>query len=124
LKIAIISNHDSFRFEVWLAGFNKQVQQTYRKLFKESNWNRYHIVITTKGDDAIFAYPIVDNPDFSNLYTLTKIIEGETLEFISGFEISLKKSKLTLRDLLTQTNRTPRSRVFPITATAIRQEII
>ena len=39
LKIAVVFVHSAFRFEVWLAGYNKQVQQQYWKLLKESNFN-------------------------------------------------------------------------------------
>ena len=34
LKIAVVFIHDTCRFEVWLAGANKQVQTKYWKLFK------------------------------------------------------------------------------------------
>ena len=47
LKIAIVFVHDTFRFEVWLGGYNKKVQSKYWELFIESNWNKYHIVPTT-----------------------------------------------------------------------------
>ena len=86
LKIAIVFIHDTFRFEVWLAGYNKQVQQKYWKLFKESNWNKYHIVPTTKSVDSIIEYTLVDNPDFSDLDALTKHIEKGTLNFINDIE--------------------------------------
>jgi len=58
LKIAIVFIHDTFRFEVWLAGYNKKVQTKYWKLIKEINWNKYHIVSTTKGVDSIIEYAI------------------------------------------------------------------
>jgi hypothetical protein len=86
LKIAIVFIHDSFRFEAWLAGYNKQVQAKYWKLFKESDWNKYHIVPSTKGVDSIVEYILVDNPDFNDLDTLTKQIEKETLKFITDVE--------------------------------------
>ena len=91
LKIAIVFIHDTFRFEVWLAGFNKQVQQKYWELFKESEWNKYHIVSTTKGVDSILEYISVDNPDFSDLNSLTKQIEAETLKFIKDVESFLSE---------------------------------
>jgi Family of unknown function (DUF7000) len=72
LKIAIVFLHEPFRFEAWLAGVNKQVQQKYWKLIKESNWDEYRIVSTTKGADSIIEYILVDNPDFSDLETITK----------------------------------------------------
>jgi hypothetical protein len=86
LKIAIVFIHDAFRFEVWLAGLNKQVQTKYWKLFKESKWNKYQIVPTTKGVDSIIEHILVANPDFSDLDALTRQIETETLKFIADAE--------------------------------------
>ena len=86
LKIAIVFVHKIFRFEVWLAGKNKNVQTKYWKLFKESDWNKYHIVSTTKSVDSIIENVLVDNPDFSDLDTLTKQIERGTLKFIQDVE--------------------------------------
>jgi hypothetical protein len=86
LKIAIVFIHDTFRFEVWLAGYNKQVQSKYWKLFKESDWNKYHIVSSTKGVDSILEHILVDNSDFSDLDTLTRKIEVETLKFIKDVD--------------------------------------
>ena len=86
LKIAIVFIHDTFRFEVWLAGYNQQIQTKYWKLFKESDWNKYHIVSTTKGVDSIIEYILVDNPDFGDLDTLTRQIERGTLNFIKDIE--------------------------------------
>jgi hypothetical protein len=86
LKIAIVFLHDTFRFEVWLAGYNKKVQTQYWRQIKESAWNKYRIPSTTKGTDSIIESILVDNPDFSNLDTLTKQIEKGTLNFIEAIE--------------------------------------
>lgn len=86
LKIAIVFIHDTLRFEVWLAGINKQVQTKYWKFFKESNWNKYRIPATTKGVDSIIEYILVDTPDFSDLDSLTNQIEEGTLKFIEDVE--------------------------------------
>jgi hypothetical protein len=91
LKVAIVFIHDTFRFEVWLAGYNKQVQSRYWKLFKESNWNKYRIVSTTKGVDSILEHVLVDDPDFSDLDSLTKQIENATLKFIKDIESFISK---------------------------------
>ncbi len=91
LKIGIVFIHDTCRFEVWLAGYNKNVQTKYWKLVKESNWNKYRIPSTTKGTDSIMEYILVDNPDFRNLDTLTKQIENGTLKFIKDVEDFLSK---------------------------------
>jgi hypothetical protein len=86
LRIAIVFNYDTFRFEVWLAGINKQVQQKYWNLIKESGWNKYNLVPTTEGMDSILEHILADNPDFSNLDALTKQIEKGTLQFINDVE--------------------------------------
>ena len=91
LKIAVVFNYDQFRFEVWLAGYNKQIQQKYWELFKESDWNKYRIPSATKGVDSIVEYTLADNPDFDDLDGLTKQIEKGTLNFISDIEDYLSK---------------------------------
>jgi hypothetical protein len=91
LKIALVFVHNKFRFEVWLAAKNKKVQTKFWKLIKESDWNKYPIVSTTKGVDSIIDTILVDNPDFSDLDTLTKQIERGTLNFIKDVEGFLTK---------------------------------
>ena len=86
LKIAIVFIHDTCRFEIWLAGYNKNVQTKYWKLIKESGWNKYRIPSTIKGVDSIIEYILVDDPDFSDLDSLTKQIEIGTLRFITDVE--------------------------------------
>jgi len=93
LKTGIVFNYGNFRFEVWLFGYNKNVQNKYWNLFKayESYWKKYHIPVNTKGVDSIMEYILVDNPDFNDLDTLTEQIEKGTLEFIDDVENFLSK---------------------------------
>lgn len=86
LKIAIVFVHDTCRFEVWLAGYNKQVQATYWDLVKDHEWKKYHVPSTTKGVDSILECVLVDNPDFRDTDTLTTQIEKGTLQFIRDVE--------------------------------------
>lgn len=86
LKIAVVFIHETLRFEVWLGGYNKQVQQKYWKLIKESGWTKYHLVATTKGVDSILEHTIVDDADFSDLAAVTKKIETEAMKFIGDVE--------------------------------------
>ncbi len=86
LKIAIVFIHQPLRFEAWLAGYNKQVQTKYWKLFQESDWSKYFVVPTAKGVDSIIETILVDNPDFSDFDALTKEIERGTLKFIEDIE--------------------------------------
>ena len=91
LKIGIVFIHETFRFEVWLFGYNKNIQTKYWKLIKKNNWNKYNIPSTTKGIDSILEYILVDKPDFSDLDNLTKQIEKGTLKFIKDVENFLFK---------------------------------
>jgi hypothetical protein len=92
LKIVVLFIHDTFRFEVWLAGNNKQVQKKYLNLFTENNWNKYHLTSTTKGVDSILDHILIDAPKFQELDTLTKQIEQGTLEFLKDVETFLSKN--------------------------------
>ena len=82
LKIALVFLHEQFRFEVWLAGVNKAVQNKYWRFFQENNWKKYTIPQTTSGTDSILEHVLVENPNFNDLDALTKQIENGTLEFI------------------------------------------
>ncbi len=86
LKVAIVFVHDTFRFEVWLAGYNKKVQSEYWRLFKESDWNKYRVVPTIEGVDAIVEHVLVSEPDFADLEALTGQIEEGALAFIEDVE--------------------------------------
>jgi len=86
LKIAIVFLHETFQFEVWLAGVNKQVQQKYWQLFKECDWNKYRLVSSIEDADSIIEHVLVADPDFSDLNALTDGIERETLIFIRDVE--------------------------------------
>ena len=91
LRIAIVFIHETYRFEVWLAGLNKQIQEKYWKLLKAANWNKYHLIPATKGYDSILEHTLSDNPDFNDLNVLTKRIEKETMQFIRDIEDFLSK---------------------------------
>ena len=86
LKVAVVFVHQSCSFEVWLAGYNKQVQSKYWQLFKESGWNKYRLVPTIKGVDSILESVLIEAPDFKDLKALTKQIETGTLTFIKDVE--------------------------------------
>ena len=93
LKIALVFIHDRFRFEVWLSGSNRNVQSKYWKLLKESDWNKYHLASNPKGVDYVIDHILINNPDFSDLDTLTRQIERGTLEFIRDVEGFLSRQR-------------------------------
>jgi len=91
LKIMMLFIHDTFTFEVWLAGYNKNVQARYWELFKESKWNKYRLAPTVNGIDYIMNYALAENADFNDLDALTRQIEQGTLKFINDIEGFLSK---------------------------------
>lgn len=86
LKVALVFVHDDARFEVWLAGFNKQIQKEYWVWLKECDIGVYQLPETIKGRDSIVEHSLVDNPDFDDPEALTTRIEEGLLSFIVGIE--------------------------------------
>lgn len=95
LKIAIVFLYDSFRFEIWLSGKNKQVLTRYWKMIQENHWNQYKVVEPAKGIDSVVEHILVDNPDFSDLDALTERIDRETLKFIQDIELFLTRTAIS-----------------------------
>lgn len=91
LKIAIVFIHETCQFEAWLAGSNRQIQDKYWQLIKESGWDKYRIVTPGTGVDSILELVLVSNPDFSDLPRLSDQIEQQTLIFIQDIEHFLEK---------------------------------
>jgi hypothetical protein len=91
LKIAIVFNYEAFRFEGWLAGSNRQVQQKYWELVKKSHWNEYRVVAPAKGVDSIIECDLAEDFDFDDLDSLTASIEENTAEFIDHIESFLSE---------------------------------
>lgn len=91
LKIAIVFIHETSRFEVWIAGSNKQFQSKYWNLFIDSSWDKYYLVSSIEGADTIIEHTLTADSDFRDLDALTKQIEGSTLEFIDEVEDFLSR---------------------------------
>jgi hypothetical protein len=58
---------------------------------KENGWNKYQLVSTTEGADAIIEDILMTDSDFSDLDSLTKQIERGALEFIVEVEDFLSR---------------------------------
>ena len=93
LKVAIVFIHDTFRFEVWLSGSNRNVQTKYWQSLKESNWKKYHLASNPRAVDYVLDHILVNNPDFSDLDALTRQIERGSLEFIRDVEGFLSRQR-------------------------------
>ncbi len=81
LKIAVVFNFSSFRFEVWLSAVNKQVLAEYWNLIQQSGWNMYHLVPSLEGMDSALECVLAEEPDFNDLEGLTQTIEKGVLLF-------------------------------------------
>jgi AraC family transcriptional regulator len=90
LKIAIVYNLKLFRFEIWLAGQNKQIQKKYWEIFKDSDWDKYHIPSSITDGFSIVDSVIIEKPDFSNFELMIEEIETKSLEFIKSIVDVLK----------------------------------
>lgn len=83
LKFVIILNHQLMQFEICLSGQNKDIRKKYWKLFKGSDWNKYHIAESINNSLMIIDHIIVNNPDFNNPNQLTEQIDMESMKFIN-----------------------------------------
>lgn len=92
LKIALVFLHQEFRFEVWLSGYNRQVQSKYWKLIRASGWDTYRLTADPQAADAVLEHILVEDPDFGDLDALTAEIERKTLSFIQDVEAFLSRS--------------------------------
>jgi len=86
LKIAVVFLHEDCRFEVWLSGYNRQIQAKVWDTIKASGWDKYRLVTNPKGSDAVLEQILVSEPDFSDLPKLTSSIEQETIRFVRDVE--------------------------------------
>jgi hypothetical protein len=86
LKIAVVFVYDTFRFEVWLSGANREVQVQVWDMLKENAPDMYTFSDDPRREDFVLAHVLVDDPGFSNLKTLTSQIEAGTLAFIENVE--------------------------------------
>jgi len=86
LKIAIVFLHEAFRFEAWLSGGNRDVQEEYWKLIRERGWDEYSLSENPRTADSILEKILVKEPDFDDLDALTSQIVEETMGFLRDVE--------------------------------------
>jgi hypothetical protein len=81
LKIAIVFLHETCKFEVWLAGQNRQIQAEVIQRLSQRDLGNYKLSRIQPGVDAIIASVLVENPDFNHLEELKAQLELKTLKF-------------------------------------------
>jgi hypothetical protein len=86
LKVAVVFVYESFRFEVWLSGRNRKVQETAARSIRQAGWQAYHLTPEPGKADSVLNHVLVEDPDFSDLDKLTDRIKQGTLQFIEDLE--------------------------------------
>lgn len=80
LKIGLVFNHEKVRFEAWLVGQNKRIQQKHWEQLKGQNLSPYKI--SHNPNESILTNVLVEKPNFNELEELSNEIEKEVLVFI------------------------------------------
>jgi hypothetical protein len=93
LKVLILFSHNTFKFEVLLAGYNRKAHAKYWKLFFEKGFSKYKLSRDATEQDRFVSSVLVEEPDFTNLELLTKQIETGTQQFINCIEAFLAKHR-------------------------------
>jgi hypothetical protein len=86
LKVAVVLVYRPFRFEVWLSGRNRKVQEAASQAIRQTGWRTYHLTPDPVKADSVLDHVLVEDPDFSDLEGLTTHIEEGTVEFIQAVE--------------------------------------
>lgn len=90
LKFVIVLNHITLCFSICLSGQNKDVRKKYWEIFKNSDWNKYHLAESINKSLSIVDRVIVEKPNFKNKKKLTELIERESLKFINEIKSLLE----------------------------------
>jgi hypothetical protein len=93
LKIAVVFNYDTFRFEAWLAARNRKLQQQYWQMFSQRRWANCRVSSPATGVDSILERDLAKDFDLHDPSSLTRRIDSETSKFIACIEHSLRKRK-------------------------------
>ncbi|KAB1159760.1 AraC family transcriptional regulator [Tenacibaculum aiptasiae] len=86
LKYVIVLNHKTLCFSICLSGQNKEVRKKYWRIFKESDWGKYHLAETIDNSLEIISHVMVEEPNFDKAKYLTQKIEEEAIKFIKELE--------------------------------------
>jgi hypothetical protein len=86
LKAVVVLVYDPFRFEVWLSGRNRRVQEEISRSIQLAGWQAYSLTPDPGKADSVLSRVLSEDPDFSDLEALTAKIEKGTLEFIQAVE--------------------------------------
>jgi hypothetical protein len=77
LKLAIVFNYQTFRFEIWLAARNRQLQRRYFEMLLAAGYKKHPLVEPGMGIDAIVEAVLAEDYSLDDEAHLTaQIVEG------------------------------------------------
>ena len=82
LKFALVLDVQRLCFSICLTGQNKGVRRKYWNLFRESDFDKYHLVDSIDDSLPIVEHEIVECPSFEDRVGLSALIERECMGFI------------------------------------------
>ncbi len=85
LKFGLVFNHKHVRFEAWLLGQTKDIQEKYWKLLKNTKW----INGSEMPQYSIFEVVLIENPDFDDLDKLTGDIKNKLVSVAEEISTSI-----------------------------------
>ena len=88
LRFGIALNHSEMRFELWLMGQNKEIQNRYWNMLKTSTWNQGRI---TRPQYSELEIVLIDHPDFEKIDELTADIVKRAVDEADKIIAYLKK---------------------------------
>lgn len=92
LKVAVVFNYGSFRFEIWLSAANKAIQKKYWTWFDTAGYSVHPRVPDIEGQDSILEKHLERDMDFNDPAALADMIAAETIGFIGDIEGFLERN--------------------------------
>lgn len=86
LKLAVVFDYPSFRFQVWLAGRNRAVQRRYWELLRDNGWPTATLVEPAVGVDAIVVADVADGLALVDQEALSASIERAVASLLGDLE--------------------------------------
>jgi len=86
LKLAVVFDYPSFRFQVWLAARNRAVQRHYWELLRDTGWSHATLVEPAVGVDAIVAIDVAEGLALVDQEALTASIVDAAATLLGDLE--------------------------------------
>lgn len=86
LKLGLVLNHKEMRFEIWLLGQTKDIQEKYWSLLRKTKWIKSQKI----PQYSVFDIVLVENPDFGDLLSLAEEIESNFILVSNEITASLQ----------------------------------